>query len=277
MTGAVSPVPALDSPPELDAGVRMPAKRIRMPYEFALLTMALILAWELAPRALDISHVVLPTFSRVVGTLVRELPGWLPDLRVTLVELVAGFAAGALFGLVGGIAIYYSDFLRRGAYPLVTVVRILPKVAFTPLFLVWFGIGMGSKVALAFIGIAFMMLVQTIAGLNAIDPALVELGRSLKMRETQILWRLRLTSALPALLVGVKLSLVYALTMIVLAEMVIASNGLGHILVISKSKLQTDSIMAVMLVIAAIGFALFSAGNLVERRVMRQRREEEPV
>lgn len=249
----------------------------RLPYEFVLVTALLLTAWEVYPRVTETSHVVLPTFSRVVATLIEEFPAWLPDLRTTLVELVVAFATGASAGCVLGIAIYYSAFLQRGVYPLVTVIRILPKVALTPLFLVWFGIGMGSKVALAFVGIAFMMLVQTVAGLNGIDPALVELGRSLKMKERQILWRMRLPSALPWLLVGVKLSLVYALTMIILAEMIIASAGLGSILVVSKAKLQTDSIMALVLLIAVMGIALFALGNMIERRATRQHIEQEQL
>lgn len=243
--------------------------RSRVPAEFLAITLVLIGTWETLPRLLELSPVVLPPFSSVMGTLATELPSWLNDLRVTVVELLVGFVLGSTAGCLGGIAIYYSDFLRRGVYPLVVATRIIPKVAFVPLFLVWFGIGIGSKVALAFVGISLMMLVQTIAGLNAIEPALVELGRSLRMSEVQMLLRLRLPSALPSLLVGVKLSLVYALTMIVLAEMVIASEGLGFILVFSKAKLQTDSIMAVMLLIAALGFTLFTIGNALERRATR--------
>ena len=187
---------------------------------------------------------------------------------ITFYEMLLGFAAGGVLGFVSAIGIFYSPFLRRSLYPLLLGFRIVPKVAFVPLFLVWFGIGIGVKVALASFAIFFLILVQTLLGLTSVDPELVELGRSLKMNEFSILRRIRLMAALPAIMVGVKLGITYALTNVVVAEMVVATNGLGFLVVEARSLIRTDEMIAAIFVVAFIGLIVYGVGVLIERRAV---------
>ena len=141
-------------------------------------------------------------------------------------------------------------------------------MAFVPLFLVWFGIGIGVKVALASFAIFFLILVQTLLGLTSVEPELIELGRSLKMNEPALLRRIRLPAALPAIMVGVKLGITYALTNVVVAEMVVATNGLGFLVVEARSKIKTDEMIAAIFVVAFIGLIVYAVGLWVERRTV---------
>ena len=216
----------------------------------------------------DFHPIVLPPPSSVVEALVQNAGVYAQAGLVTLYEMVLGFIAGGILGFVSAIGIFYSPFLRSSLYPLLLGFRIVPKVAFVPLFLVWFGIGVGVKVALASFAIFFLILVQTLLGLTGVEAELVELGRSLKMRELDILRRIRLPAALPAIMVGVKLGITYALTNVVVAEMVVATNGLGFLVVEARSFIKTDEMIAAIFIVAFIGLIIYAIGSAVERRVI---------
>ncbi len=216
----------------------------------------------------DFHPIVLPPPGAVVEALSENVAEYAEAGFITFYEMIFGFLAGSLLGFFSAVGIFYSPFLRRSLYPLLLGFRIVPKVAFVPLFLVWFGIGVGVKVALASFAIFFLILVQTLLGLTSIEPELVEMGRSLKMNELALLRRIRLPAALPAIMVGGKLGITYALTNVVVAEMVVATNGLGFLVVDARSKIKTDEMIAGILVVALIGLIVFAVGLWVERRTL---------
>ena len=234
-----------------------------------LLTLAgIVVFWFAIIEVRDIHPVVLPSPISVLDALAGNLSTYAGAGFITFYEMILGFIAGGTLGFVSAVGIFYSPFLRRSLYPLLLGFRIVPKVAFVPLFLVWFGIGLGVKVALASFAIFFLILVQTLLGLTSVDPALVELGRSLKMNEFALLRRIRLPAALPAIMVGVKLGITYALTNVVVAEMVVATNGLGFLVIEARSKIKTDEMIAAIFVVAIIGLVVYAFGLWVERRTL---------
>ncbi len=236
--------------------------------ELLITLTAIVVFWIVIVEVRDFHPIVLPPPGAVVEALVQNAGDYVGAGFITFYEMILGFIAGGLLGFVSAIGIYYSPFLRRSLYPLLLGFRIVPKVAFVPLFLVWFGIGVGVKVALASFAIFFLILIQTLLGLTSVDPALVELGRSLGMREVSLLRRIRLPAALPAIMVGVKLGITYALTNVVVAEMVVATNGLGFLVVEARSLIRTDEMIAAIFVVAFIGLAVYAVGLWVERRTV---------
>jgi NitT/TauT family transport system permease protein len=159
--------------------------------------------------------------------------------------------------------------LRETVYPLLFGFRIVPKVAFVPLFMVWFGTGLVMKSAITAMAIFFIFLVQALLGFASVEPELVELGRSYRMSTWNILWRLRFPAALPSLMVGLKLGVTYALVMVIVAEMVVANRGLGAVVVESSARLRTAETMAVILVVSVGGVLLYGLGNWVDRKLTR--------
>lgn len=234
-----------------------------------LLTLAgLVVFWIVMIEVRNFHPIVLPSPGAVIDALFGNLSEYAGAGWITFYEMLFGFMAGGALGFFSAIGIFYSPFLRRSLYPLLLGFRIVPKVAFVPLFLVWFGIGVGVKVALASFAIFFLILVQTLLGLTSVEPELIELGRSLKMGELDLLRRIRLPAALPAIMVGVKLGITYALTNVVVAEMVVATNGLGFLVVEARSFVKTDEMIAAIFVVAIIGLLVFAVGLWVERRTV---------
>jgi NitT/TauT family transport system permease protein len=115
----------------------------------------------------------------------------------------------------------------------------------------------------------FIFLVQALLGFASAEPELIELARSFRMSKWGILWRLRFPAALPSLMVGLKLGLTYALTMVIVSEMVVATRGLGAVVVESSARLKTAEVIAVILTVSVVGVSLYALGNRVDRRLTR--------
>lgn len=244
------------------------ARRLWSYRELFLVLVGIVLFWIFMIEWRDFHPIVLPTPGAVIKALFGNINTYVEAGFVTFYEMILGFIAGGALGFFSAIGIFYSPFLRRSLYPLLLGFRIVPKVAFVPLFLVWFGIGVGVKVALASFAIFFLILIQTGLGLTGVDPALIELGRSLRMSEVALLRRIRLPAALPAIMVGFKLGITYALTNVVVAEMVVATNGLGFLVVEARSFIRTNEMIAAIFVVAFIGLAVFAVGLWVERKTV---------
>lgn len=243
-------------------------RRLWYHWPLGLVLVGIVGFWVVMIEWRDFHPIVLPSPSAVVEALFENRIEYLEAGFVTFYEMILGFMAGGALGFLSAIGIFYSPFLRRSLYPLLLGFRIVPKVAFVPLFLVWFGIGVGVKVALASFAIFFLILIQTGLGLAGVDPELIELGRSLRMSEFSLLRRIRLPAALPAIMVGVKLGITYALTNVVVAEMVVATEGLGFLVVEARSFIKTHEMIAAILVVAFIGLAVFAVGLWVERKTV---------
>lgn len=237
----------------------------------------LILGWDLIVRLTGVIPLVLPSPLAVVQAFVDELPELGRQGLISLFEMVLGFGIGFFMGFLSAVAIFYVPFFRRSIYPFLLSFRIVPKVAFLPLFLVWFGVGMGTKVALAGFAIFFLVLVQTLLGMSTIEPEAIEFGRSLKMSEWALFRKIRLPNALPAIMVGVKLGVTYALTNVIVAEMLVAREGLGFLVVESRTRLATDHLIATIIAVAIIGLLLYSAGVALERQTTYWYTEDTPA
>ena len=242
------------------------ARDWRPSWEFFLLAGLLLLSWDLLVRFSDIHPIVLPSPLAVAQSFVAEIPELIRHGGISLLEMVLGFLIGFLLGFGSAIAIFYVPFFRRSIYPFLLSFRIVPKVAFLPLFLVWFGVGIGTKVALAGFSIFFLVLVQTLLGLSTIEPEAIEFGKSLKMSERALFRKIRLPTALPAIMVGVKLGITYALTNVIVAEMLVAREGIGFLVVEARTRLATDDLIATIVAVAIIGLAMYRGGVILERQ-----------
>ncbi len=234
--------------------------------EVALTLLAALAAWIVVVDLADLHPIVLPPPGAVFDVIINDWSILVREALWSFYEMLLGFGLGAVLGFALAIAIFYSPFFKRGVYPYLFGFRAVPKVAFLPLFLIWFGIGLTVKVVIAATAVFFLVLVQTLLGLSTVDPSLIELGRSLKMSEPLLLRRVRVPAALPAIMVGVKLGITYALTMVVVAEMVVATSGLGFLVVRARQQARTDSIIAVIIVTAIAGLLVYQLGRVVERR-----------
>ena len=178
-----------------------------------LLSLTLLVAtlglWEAAVRLLNVPSFILPPPSAVALGLWRGLSSglYLEHIGVTVFEVLLGFALGCGLGFMLGVAVALNRYFAYFLYPYIVMFLSMPKVALAPLIVLWFGLGMFSKIVTAALVSFFPLMINTIAGLNAADTDRVDLIRSLGGNERQIFTMLRLPTALPMIIAGLEIAI----------------------------------------------------------------------
>ncbi|HEX7919875.1 MAG TPA: ABC transporter permease [Bradyrhizobium sp.] len=239
-----------------------------------LLSVALLVAalgaWELAVRLLGIPSFVLPPPSAVAAGLWRGFSSglYLQHIAVTLFEVLLGFALGCSLGFVLGVAVALNRHVAYFLYPYIVMFLSMPKVALAPLIVLWFGLGMTSKIVTAALVSFFPLMVNTIAGLNAADGDRVDLIRSLGGTERQIFTMLRLPTALPMVIAGLEIAITLSLIGTVVAEFLGAEQGLGMLMQSMNFSMDIAGSFSVLIVLAIVGLVLNQALLAVRHRVL---------
>jgi len=214
-------------------------------YGFPLAVIAgLVGLWEVLCRMVRIPVWLLPAPSAIVRdtwTWADRIPG---HLWVTFYETVGGFAVSVLVGV-----------------PL----AIVPKVALAPLFLIWIGYGPNSNILIAAIVAFFPMVVNTAAGLESVEPDLLQLTHALQASALRVFWKVRLPWALPHIFSGMKVAMSLAVIGAVVGEFVGSDRGLGYLILTASSNMNTAIVFGVMAVLSALGMVVFWAVCLAER------------
>jgi NitT/TauT family transport system permease protein len=273
MTAEYSAVPRIDiarAPLAGKAFLTGPRLRRLRPVILPLLTAAaVLLGWQIAASALRIPAVILPTPFQVAHDLWRELPVLLHHaVPTTLESLMAFFTASAL-GISLAVAMTYSPLLRDMLYPNLVVFQLIPKVALAPLFVVWLGIGGGSRVAFATFVSFFPVVISAAVGFANIEASALLLCRSLTASEWQSFVMVRFPFALPAIFSGMKIAMTMAIIGVIIGEFISAQAGLGFYILYASSRMETAVIFAALFVLCAIGLSLFGAVALAEELVRR--------
>ncbi len=231
---------------------------------------ASVAAWEAAVRLLDVPAFVLPPPSKVAVALWRGFASGLypKHLYYTLLETLLGFLLGAALGFSLGTAVALSRWLEYFLYPYIVMFQSLPKVALAPLIVIWFGLGLTSKVVNAALVAFFPLLVNTMVGLRSADEDRVSLMRSLAASPRQIFWMLRLPNALPFVMAGLDVAMIFALIGAIVGEFVGATSGLGMLIQSMNFTMDVSGQFSVLLVLSVVGLLLNRSLLLVRRRVL---------
>jgi NitT/TauT family transport system permease protein len=240
----------------------------------ALLRIALVvgvlLAWEVGVRGLGVPAYVLPPPSNVFVALWRGTANglYLNHLWVTLAETAIGFAVGSVIALFLGTVVALSRRTEYYLYPFIIMFQAMPKVALAPLFIIWFGIGLTSKVVQAAFTAFFPLMVNTIVGLRSADEDRVALMRSLDASELQIFWMLRVPSAMPFVMAGFEIAMVLALIGAIVAELVSAQAGLGMLMTSMSFTMDVAGQFSVLLILSVLGLILNSGIVFIRQKVL---------
>src|SRR3954469_21356846 len=236
----------------------------------ALLLVASFAVWEGAIRALRVPAFILPPPSQIAAALYRgALSGiYLHHFWITLAETLLGFVVGATVAFLFGTVIAASRPAEYFLYPYIVMFQSMPKVALAPLIIVWFGLGLGSKVVSAALIAFFPLLVNTVVGLRSADEDRVDLMRSLGASQMQIFRMLRLPSALPFIMAGLEVAIVFSLGGAVGAEFVGAEAGLGMLIQSRNFSMDVAGEFAILFILAVMGLLLNAALVFVRRRVL---------
>jgi NitT/TauT family transport system permease protein len=224
-----------------------------------LVSLSILLAiLEGSIRLFDVPPYVFPAPSSIGLALYQGVVdgNYMYALGVTLTEILGGFAIGSACGIVLGIAMVQLPLLDRLVYPYVVGLQTVPKVAIAPLMIVWFGFGISSKVFIVALTCLFPSLVNTIAGLRAVDSDRIALITAMCGTRAQLLRYVQLPNALPYIMAGLNTGIVLAVIGAIVGEFVGAKTGIGVLILQANFGLDLASMFAVLVLIAITGVAL---------------------
>ncbi len=233
----------------------------------------LILLVEWGTRTGVISNLTLPRPSDVFGTFVDLWTTGLlwQHLLPSLARLAVGSALGITVGIGIGTMIGLFSHIRAGLIPLVAALFPIPKIALLPLFVIWFGIGEGSKYALIALGTFTPMVVATYGAVDNVDRTLIRMGQSFGMRWSSIVRKIVLPGALPGILSGMRISIAIGIILLVAAEMLGARYGIGAYILEAGSLYDLERLFAGVVILSVLGVVTSAAIGLAERHLLRWR------
>jgi NitT/TauT family transport system permease protein len=195
----------------------------------------------------------------------------LPAIGATLLETAAGFGVGAAAGIVVGLVFGVSPLVARILDPYFVALNSIPRVALIPLFILWFGIGLETKVIFAATLVFFPVLMNTFAGARDVDRDLIDVIRVMGASRLDAVRRVFVPSALVWVFAGLRMSIPFALIGAVVAEMFTSNDGLGYLIAVTANQYDTAGSFASLLVTTLLGLALTGGVGLLERRALRWR------
>ena len=190
----------------------------------------------------------------------------------TIIATLIAFFVGAVLGILVGLACVRLPILEEIFDPFVTLMNSFPRIALAPLFVVWFGIGVTSKVVLAVSVIFFILMLTTIAGARSVDRNLLALCRSLGASPWRVFRSITIPTAAPSIFAGLKLGLIYSFLGVIVGEMIASEHGLGQEAMKYSNLFQMDRVLAVLFFLAVITTLLAAGMTVIERRVLRWQR-----
>ena len=232
-----------------------------------LLPLAILLGWEALSRAGLIASTVLPAPSAVAAAFWKLLLSGelLRNVWVSSGRALAGFAIGGSIGFGLGLANGLSRLSRDMTDTTLQMVRNVPHLALIPLVILWFGIGEEAKLFLVALGVFFPIYVNTLLGIQGVDPQLVEMGRIYRMKPFALFRRVILPGALPAIFTGLRYALGIMWLTLIVAETISASAGLGYMAMQAREFLMIDVVVLSILIYALLGKLADSFARMLER------------
>jgi NitT/TauT family transport system permease protein len=241
-----------------------------IPMQLAILA-ALLVLWQISVSEKNLMFFSRPTL--VAARLYELFVGGeiYRHIIVTMEEVLIGYGLGAALGLVLGFIMGRSRTLSKILQPFIIGLYSIPKIALAPLFIVWFGLGIESKVAVVLLATFFLVFFNTYSGLLGVNEELVQLARLMKASWLQTIWRVILPASAGQIFIGLKTAVPYAVIGAVIGEYIGADEGLGHFVLYSAQTFDAPSLFAGIVVLVALVFAVNVILGHIEKRAMRWR------
>jgi NitT/TauT family transport system permease protein len=235
-----------------------------------LMLLVFLGVWQWGPPGLGIPSYILPTatecyheFFTMIG---RDQLFF--HVGVTALEVLIGFVLGALLGMVMGYALGMSRTAETVLSPYILALQIAPKVAFAPLFVMWFGYTVYPKILVAVLIVFFPIMVNVLSAMRTIDRDLLNLARAFTATRLEIFWKIEFRAAMPPLFSGLRIGSTLAVIGVVVGELVGGNAGLGYLLVFGEGAANTPMVFVAIILLTAIGIVAYLAVAMLERRVL---------
>jgi NitT/TauT family transport system permease protein len=228
--------------------------------------------WELLTVSGIIPSYLLPRASQVLIALGRDVLDILSGGRMwvhfytTLIEILLGFVFSVLIGVAVGAVLSEFKTVQRATYPYIVAANATPRIAFAPLIVIWFGFDFASKIVMAVAVAVFPVIVNTMAGLAATDRDDLRLMRSLGATRSQLLWRVRIPTALPYLFAGFETAMLFSAVGAVIGEFMAGNAGLGYVTLLAQELFRLDDGFSAIALLSVQGFLLHRLVVVARRR-----------
>ena len=231
-----------------------------------VLLLGVLILWQVLCSALNVSEFIFPSPARIGSQLVEFHSEILRHAWRTLWVTLAGFAIAIVVGVLLGFLIGSSRLAYAAVYPLMTAFNALPKAAFVPILVVWFGIGPGPAILTAFLISFFPIMVNIATGLATLEPELEDVLRVLGAKRWDVLMKVGLPRSLPYFYGSLKVAITLAFVGTTVSEMTAANEGIGYLLISAGSSMQMGLAFAGLVVIGAMAMIMYELFSLVETR-----------
>lgn len=233
-----------------------------------------LLLWEGLIRLFHVPDWLVPAPSQILAVITDKNSVMLSHTLVTLKETLLGFVLALGLGVACAIGIVHFPLLRDTLYPSLIMFNSFPKVAIAPLFVVWIGVGIESKIANAFLTAVFPIVLNTIMGLTNMDPELLELVRSMSKSRWVLFWKIRFPYSLPYVFAGCKIAISLAVIGAIVGEFISGRSGLGYLVLSANNYFNTPMAFAALLYLVVMSLALYGMVILAEKLVLPWYRRE---
>jgi NitT/TauT family transport system permease protein len=234
---------------------------------FAVLAGFLIL-WELSVAIFEVPAYILPPPSAIFSEVAADPRWYAVHSSYTIGACLLGFVLAVIIGIAAALGIVYSRLLETTLYTLLVSLNSIPKIALAPLFIIWMGTNIGSKVAISMLIALFSIVIDTVLGLRSVDPDALEMAQSMRATPIQTLAKIRFPAALPSIFAGMKVAISLALVGAIAGEFVSSQAGLGYVILTAQGSFQITRVFAAVVLLGVLGTILFYVIVLIERLVI---------
>ncbi len=228
--------------------------------------------WQVSVGLFKIPEFILPTPLVALEHLFLPQPdadyNWMVHIRATLLEIGLSFVITSIVGIAIAIALAWSDASRKVSMPLFVFINSLPIIAIAPILVLWSGYGLKTNILIAFLVSFFPVVINTLAGLAAIEEELLDLVKYLHGTKLQVFLKLRIPNSLPYIFTGLKICSTMCVVGAIVGEFIASDRGLGYIIINSQYTMDSPPIYAGLMLVSLFGVSLFGLVGLAERILM---------
>ena len=235
-----------------------------------LVALLFLIAWEILPPALGVPRYIIPTASQCMDEFFRmvRLDDLVGHTFSTFLMTLIGFSVGSLLGAVIGYLLGMSVFWERVLSPYILALQIAPKVAFAPLFIMWFGFTFWPKLLVTILIVFFPILVNVLQAMKTVDRDIINLARAYSLSRFEIFRKIEFPSTLPALLAGLRIGATLAVIGVTVGELVGGNKGLGFLISYGEGQANAAMVFNSILLLTLIGIALYSTVTWAEAKLL---------
>ncbi|MBM7570055.1 ABC transporter permease [Aquibacillus albus] len=229
--------------------------------------------WQTVPVLLGLKHYILPKPTDVVNAVVQDWGLLWPAVQITVVESIMGFVVSAVIGIMVSVLLASSKMLERSIYPYAIILQTIPVVAVAPIVVIWFGAGFNSIVVISFLIGFFPVISNTLMGLNSVDKNMDDLFTLYNASKWQRMWKLRIPSALPYIMAGLKISCTLSIVGAIVGEYIAGigggKGGLGYSITVAAIQVKTPYLFACGIAAAMLGIGFYLLVSLFAKFMLR--------